>query len=318
MHLKLICSYLRTSDVVTIVFATALSIINVVFSARISLWWILVLVNSALTFGLIFIAYRSGTRNIKLFHFIHNWYIIPILFFGFKEVYFMGYPIHGKDYDDFLIRLDYALFGVNPTEWVMRFARPLLTEILQIAYFSYYFILVSVGYELFHRRNGDGFQYAVFLFAYAFYFSYIGYFLLPAVGPRFVLHDFHALDSELPGVFLTNTLRTIINAGESISPGAQNALELAQRDAFPSGHTMLTLVAILLSFKYGLTVRWVNLILGILLIISTVYLRYHYAIDIFAGILWWAACLWTAPKIHSWWTAKRNELRCGEATISTA
>ncbi|MFQ5799934.1 MAG: hypothetical protein ACE5H0_14750, partial [Bacteroidota bacterium] len=153
MDLKRFCSYLRTADVITIVFATTLSIVNVVFSSKISLWWILVLVNTGFTVGIIFIAYQAGTRNSKLLRLIHDWYIIPIIFFGFKEVYFMGYPIHGRDYDDLLIQLDYALFRVNPTEWLMRFTHPLLTEILQIAYFSYYFILLSVGYELFRKRN---------------------------------------------------------------------------------------------------------------------------------------------------------------------
>lgn len=318
MNVKRIFSYLRTLDVVTIIFTTSLSVVNIVFSSRIPSWRILVLVNTVFTIVLVFIAYRAETGKNRVLSFIHDWYIVPIIFFGFKEVYFMGYPIHGKDYDDLLIALDYALLGVNPTEWLMQFAHPLLTEVLQISYFFYYFILLSVAYELFRRGNSNGFQYTVFLFAYSFYLSYMGYFVFPAVGPRFVLHDFHTLDSELPGLFLTKIMRTIINAGESIPPGAQSALELAQRDVFPSGHTMLTLVAIILSFRYRLSVRWANLVLGVLLIVSTVYLRYHYVVDILAGFLWWAVCLWTAPKIHSWWTVKQENFRLSEVPISSA
>ncbi|MEE9288905.1 MAG: phosphatase PAP2 family protein [Bacteroidota bacterium] len=318
MYLKHICSYLRTSDFVTIIFVTSLSFVNVIFSSKILFWWILVLVNTAFTVGLFVVAYYDGKRYSRLLRFIHDWYIIPIIFFGFKEVYFMGYPIHGKDYDELLIYLDYALFGANPTEWFMQFANPLLTEVLQVAYFSYYFILVSVGYELFRDKSFPEFQYAAFLFAYAFYLSYIGYFLLPAVGPRFILHDFQALDSDLPGLFFTEIIRTVINAGESMPVGATNAFELAQRDVFPSGHTMLTFIAMYLSFQYRLKVRWVNFTLGVLLVISTVYLRYHYVVDIVAGIMWWVACVWSAPKIHLWWVAKQRELSLREAPVPTA
>ena len=304
---------MRTTDVVTVIFAAGLSLVNVVFASRISMWWVLLAVNTTFTVALVLTAYLDGTRSSKLLRVVHDWYVIPIIFFGFKEVYFMGYPIHGQDYDYLLIRIDHALLGVNPTQWLAQFAHPFLTEILQVAYFSYYFILVAVGFELYRRRNFEVFQYAVCLFAYGFYLSYVGYFLLPAVGPRFLLHDFHALDSDLPGLYVTNFLRTIINAGESITPGAGSALELAQRDVFPSGHTMLSLIAIFLSFKHRLKVRWWILTFGVLLIVSTVYLRYHYVIDIVAGIVWWAVCIWSAPRIHAWWTSKQAKLRQAES-----
>src|ERR1700690_1603349 len=39
--------------------------------------------------------------------------------------------IHPRHYDDILIRIDYALFGVHPTVWMERLNNPLLTGLLQ-------------------------------------------------------------------------------------------------------------------------------------------------------------------------------------------
>jgi membrane-associated phospholipid phosphatase len=75
---------------------------------------------------------------------------------------------------------------------------------------------------------------------------------LPAVGPRFTLHDFTTLEQELPGLLLTPYLRWFVNIGESVPMGVSSveAMAGAQRDVFPSGHTMMTLVLMVLSVRY--------------------------------------------------------------------
>jgi membrane-associated phospholipid phosphatase len=37
------------------------------------------------------------------------------------------------------------------------------------------------------------------------------------------------------------------------------------------------------------------------LILSTVYLRYHYVIDLFVGAAFAVGCLWIGPRLHRWW-----------------
>src|SRR5664280_1193036 len=54
----------------------------------------------------------------------------------------MGLIVHGinpQDIDYLLIRLDYLIFGCYPTVYLERFSSPLLTDILQLAYCTYYF-----------------------------------------------------------------------------------------------------------------------------------------------------------------------------------
>ena len=148
------------------------------------------------------------------------------------------------------------------------------------------------------------FYFGSFLIVYGFYLSYVGYFFVPAVGPRFTLHDFQLLNQELPGLWFTNFLRDFINAGGSIPNGVTDAIRYVQRDAFPSGHTQLTLTAMYLAFTYKLSIRWGLLIVGSLLIISTIYLRYHYGIDVIGGIVFFLLTIWSGKKVDAWWRKK--------------
>jgi membrane-associated phospholipid phosphatase len=175
-----------------------------------------------------------------------------------------------------------------------------MTEILQIAYTSFYFLFLVLGYELYRRHNLDLFHYFMFTCVYGFFLSYVGYFFLPAIGPRFTLHDFSALDTDLPGVLLTPYLRWFVNAGGSVPMGVPNEVAIAgtQRDVFPSGHTMMTLVLMYLSAKLRAKVRFLIYIVGILLVVATVYQRYHYVVDLFAGALCMVLCVLTSRRLY--------------------
>jgi membrane-associated phospholipid phosphatase len=168
--------------------------------------------------------------------------------------------------------------------------------------------MLAVGVELFIRNDRERFSYVLFVIVYGFFLSYIGYAAVPAVGPRFTLHDFSAISTELPGLFLTEPIRALLNAGESIPKGElSNAIRFVQRDAFPSGHTELTLIALYLASQYRLRSRYVLYLFGSLLFVSTVYLRYHYVIDLLAGAVFMLAAIWTAPKLFAWWENKARK-----------
>lgn len=301
MHLRRLVSYLAPVDFVSMVFLLLLTVLNLLFYARVPLWWALVPCNVVVVVAIVVVARLAETRKTKVLIGIHRWYCYPFVLFVFKEIYEMIHHIHPTDYDQLFIAIDHWMFGINPTQWLFQFAHPLLTEILQTAYFSYYLIFIIVGVEIYRRYPIDKFDHAAFLIVYGFYLSYLGYFLLPAVGPRFTLHDFSRLESDLPGLVLTPIFRGIINAGESISRDTVDPIAVVQRDVFPSGHTQLTLVCTYLAFHYRLRSRWLIAVLATLLIIGTVYLRYHYVVDLLGGVLFFVLTIWTGNKIEPWW-----------------
>ncbi|MBI2619630.1 MAG: phosphatase PAP2 family protein [Ignavibacteriales bacterium] len=296
---------LSPADLVTTSFLLFLSILNLVFHARVNVWMELVLINTGVAVAIVILANTAERKQTRLLIGIHRWYLYPVVLLIFKELYFMVRPIHPVDYDWVFIEIDRWIFGTDPTVWIARFSHPLLTEVLQIAYWSYYLLFIILGVEAYRRHTLKSFDKAGFLIVYGFYLSYLGYFLLPAVGPRFTVHDFHAIDLELPGLLLAVPLRDFVNFAESIPTDVPNPADFAQRDVFPSGHTQLSLIVVYLAFYFRLSSRWLITVLAALLIIGTVYLRYHYAIDIIAGVGMFWFTIWSGRHIEKWWIEKR-------------
>jgi membrane-associated phospholipid phosphatase len=179
------------------------------------------------------------------------------------------------------------------------FSNPCLTELLQIFYSLFFVFFLVVGIELYRKHGFACFRFAI---VYGFLVSYIGYLFLPAIGPRFTLHDFFRIDADLPGLLVTSALRSFINFFESIPAGVSNsvAIACAQRDVFPSGHAMMMVIMMTFVCREKLRCRNFILISGVLLILATVYLRYHYVVDLLAGILLAIFCIYTAERLRKW------------------
>jgi membrane-associated phospholipid phosphatase len=301
MNLRRITVHLHSADVLIIGFFVFLSLVNVAFFQRIPHWWLMIVINAGAVAAICLLGWARHATGSPVLALIHDWHVAPTVFFTFKELYFMIKPIHGgRDCDDVLIAADRWIFGVDPTHWLMQFSTPWLTEVLQIAYTLFYALFLLIGLELYRRDDKDMFHFFMFTCVYGFYLSYVGYFFLPAVGPRFTLHDFSALDRDLPGIFLTPYLRWFVNFGGSVPMGVPNEVAIAgtQRDVFPSGHTMMTLVLMYLSMRFRIRLRWFIVVTGSLLILATVYERYHYVVDLLGGAAFMLLCVLTAPLLY--------------------
>ena len=84
----------------------------------------------------------------------------------------------------------------------------------------------------------------------------------------------------------------------------QNSLEGIKRDAFPSGHTAVTLVVLCLAYRFQKTLFWFFLPFVLALIAATVYLRYHYVIDVVAGIVLSVLTVFIGEKYFYYWEKK--------------
>jgi membrane-associated phospholipid phosphatase len=315
MHkIKSFVRNLKAFDLVVVVFFSFLIIINIIFHNRIYHWLFFVFINSAVIFFAFALGYFEGKYSNRFWRIVHYWYIAPLILFTFKELYYLVHPIRVKDYDQLFIRIDHWLFGVNPTQWLHQFANPVLTEILQIVYGLFYFLPIILALALLRNKRYLAVDYAAFIIVYGFFLSYLGYFALPGVGPRFTLHNFNLINVELPGIWLTNFLRELVNIGESIPKGTPNPAEVVQRDVFPSGHTMITLIVIYLSIKLKSRSRYFLVPIGALLVFATVYLWYHYVIDLIGGLIFMIFSLWSGKHIFNWWQRKvgANEFEYGK------
>ncbi|MBK7106140.1 MAG: phosphatase PAP2 family protein [Ignavibacteriae bacterium] len=301
---KSIYKSLSATDLVIIFFYLFLISINLIFHNLIDEWILLTSLNISLIILVLFFADKAEITKSKIWENVHFYYVVPLIFLSFKEVYILLDAIHSSDYDSLLIAADRFLFGLDPTIFLYQFANPILTEILQIAYGTFFFLPIILGVEFQLKHKSREFDFIIFLVVYGFFLSYVGYFLLPAVGPRFTLHNFETTNLELPGIFLTNFLREIINSGESIPSGTINPFEVVQRDVFPSGHTQMTLIVMYLAVKLKSSNKLFFLIDGSLLIFATVYLRYHYVIDLIGGVVFMIFTILTGKYLFNWWQKK--------------
>ncbi len=297
----------RAIDLLVVVFTIFLTILNIIFHERVEYWDNLVLANVLLILFVFILAYMNKNNGNIFWQQLHFWYIVPLIFLSFKELYLMVRPIRQVDLDNVLIEVDRFLFGMDPTVALQSISNPFLTELLQIVYATFFFLPIILAIDLLLNDRMKEFDFESFAILYGFFLSYIGYFMVPAIGPRFTIHDFSATNLELPGIFLTNFLREIVNAGESISQGTLNPIDIVQRDVFPSGHTQMTLIVMFLSVKFRTITRYFFLPVGSLLIFSTVYLRYHYVIDLIAGLLFMMFTMWSGYYLYNKWMNIKGE-----------
>jgi hypothetical protein len=159
-----------------------------------------------------------------------------------------------------------------------------------------------VAIELYAGGREWRFRQWAFVCGCGCYLAYAGYLILPAIGPRFTLHELEATARELPGLWLTPALRARIDAACMVPVGvaAGQALRLTPRDAFPAASALVTILSVAWAWRYRLRVRWVVTVVGALAIVAAVYLRYHYVAAVLAAGALAILCLAVAPAVHGW------------------
>ncbi len=242
---------------------------------------------------ILFLLYLPRFRTIPPVEWLKVWNPVIIIPLNFFELYHLVHPVNPHDLDLLFIKIDYWLFGVHPTVWLEKLHHPLLTEYLQVVYASFYFLPLILIALLRRRQLYRQSDYFIFASVFCLYLCYIGYFLFPAIGPRFTID--HLQTHPLQGVWLAADINHLLNA-----------LERVQRDAFPSGHTAVTLLTMYYAARYQRTFFIIMLVIGGSLIFSTVYLRYHYVIDVIAGAILAGLVILVAPWIYGKMGVKGN------------
>jgi membrane-associated phospholipid phosphatase len=298
-------------DALFVLYHLLLTALVLAGASSLRLWPLLAAYNVLFAAAIVFLARASqrlpqeGAAG-RLLGILHVWYFVPAIFAVYKQMYLLVPALRPELYDQTLIALDRFLFRMDITKALHYIANPLLTEILQIAYGSFYFLPFALGVEILRKKMLRAFDFCAFCMILGFFLAYLGYFIFPAVGPRFTLHDFYAIGADLPGLFFTHNIRDLVNAGASASSTHPRAAELIQRDVFPSAHTQLTLVVMYLSARLKTTARFFLIPVGILLILSTVYLRYHYLVDLAGGALFFGITLLAAKPLYNAWQSFRG------------
>lgn len=272
-------------DKVIIAYLTILSVLILFSTERIEKWYWFVIVHTLASLFFVVLAKWLAPWLGTVGHYLRSWNALLVIPLTYKELEYLIPRIHPRDFDWQLAGIDYRIFGAHPTLWLERWLWPPLTEYFQIFYATYYFYPLILGIVLWRKGWLVKFHFWVMILMLGLLTSYLGYLAVPAIGPRFILADQQT--QPLTGIFLFEAIRTTLDKAEGIT-----------RDCFPSGHTELTLLVLYYSWRFHKpTFKWF-LIPCSTIILSTVYLRYHYVVDIVAGFLFALAIVLTANWLH--------------------
>ncbi len=226
----------------------------------------------------------------------------PLLFmFVIFESFFMILPyFNPHDYDRQLAQMDYRWFGVHPTVWIEQWIRPWLTDLLYLVYFIYYPFPLFILVWLYKKGKFTALDRSIFLLLVVNYGAYITYFFVPAMGPRYYEPIMQLQTKSLNGIFLAVPIRNFIHF-----------FEPNKFDAFPSLHIATTLTTLIIMAKYNkkMFFTFIPLFLGIL--VAVVYCRFHYVVDILAGVLWTIVAVSVAGWLYDRKFANKFVPYCG-------
>lgn len=218
--------------------------------------------------GIAFIYFDVKIKN-KLLNLVRNCY--PILFsllFYTETVYYN--KLFFSNLDKYLIRLDNLLFGFQPSvQFSKYFSSPIFSELMYIGYFSLYIFIISFVLITFFKLKKEA-EELYFKLAASMLLFYLFFCFFPAAGPQFY---FSSPEKDLPTAFLFDKIMHFLQQAEQPT------------GAFPSSHVGISLIIVIL-FKNRIANYFkIAFPFLILLILSTVYIKAHYAIDAIAGII---------------------------------
>ncbi len=234
-------------------------------------------------------------RQTPVLHFLSYWYPLGLSGFFFEEIHSIVHLIFRGWSDAPLIQFDYAMFGAHPTVWFEQHISYWLTETMNFFYFAYWPLIPALALLLW-LRNQKQFTEFVFALCLSYCGCYLVFIFFPVEGPY---HTLRALQTvhETPGWIFTHLVELVEKHGR-IHGGA-----------FPSAHVTGSFVATIAAYRFSRRLGHAVLILALGVCVAAVYGRYHYAVDIWGGMVMAAVGSWIARKKFGLTAARNTTVR---------
>lgn len=284
---------LRPADIVMLIF---LCIVNFTIALNINKNPGLVYqlyFHSAFLAGYIALLVLSLTTSFKILSAARVLATVAVIASFYKSLGLLGFVLMPYQLDKTLSNIDTLLFGgINPTFLAQKFITPWGVEFFSFIYILFLvYVYVSVILSSFGKNPTDREEFLLGL-SLVYTIGYLGYIFLPAQGPM----AFHVNDYTTPlsgyavYKFMDNSVKSF---GGAIG-------------AFPSLHVGGAVFLCLFDLKRNRFRGLTYIPAAVLIILSTLYLRFHYISDWIGGIAVTLFSLWAAPKITAAWETKRN------------
>jgi membrane-associated phospholipid phosphatase len=286
-------SYLLASDLILLVANAAMFVAAMLSSTPVTERSVIG-AGHVLVMGLVFALARADRPEAPrgLIGFVHDW--VPALIL--VAMYFELSVIipHLNPYDDH--RLDIALqaFDVrllgDPAKFFASLGARWLSDVLACCYIVYYPLMIVVPVALYVRGDLASFRTTAAIIMTAFVMTYTCYALFPALGPHSLFDGVRA--PVLDGYGIAKHVYAMTHDVRGEPP-----------DAFPSGHAMVGVLGPAMAWRFYRPLFLGLAVVGVGIVLATLYLRYHYLLDVAAGVML-APVAW---KLGTWIDRRWNE-----------
>jgi membrane-associated phospholipid phosphatase len=194
--------------------------------------------------------------------------------------------------DATLAKIDASILGNQASLLLESLIRPWLTDFLNLIYFSFVFYLPGMALYFYLRKDSRAFRRLMMGYLTLILMGVTSYLLVPAVGPdKFLAERF------------THNLQ-----GQTFSHGVDYIMQTARvaHDCFPSLHVGIPLLLAFYFRDYRRKLFIPAMVYVLLMCCATIYLRYHYMIDVLAAFAYAPTAYWLNDFLLARWPAERG------------
>ena len=254
---------MRTSDLATI--AILVTVVGVL-TLRLPRMWDAWALHVALLAGFLIVRPALSTRPLAA-----ALVTIGVMFTLYLTLATIPFEAFSWRADALLSRIDEALFlGTNPSLWIEPYVTPPRLEFFSFVYALFIpYIYLSMFFGLVGRPDVERRAFTAGI-AVTYALGFLGYLFLPARGPVVYLHEAFAAPLQ-GGAFHDLIVESVDRCG-------------GPHGAFPSLHVGISTFLCLFDLRWNRLRGLTYLPLVVLIMVATVIVRYHYVIDVIAGL----------------------------------
>jgi membrane-associated phospholipid phosphatase len=193
--------------------------------------------------------------------------------------------------DSILSKIDGFILGNQASFLLEPFIRPWLTDFFNAIYFSHVLFFPGVALYFYLAKEEKAFRRLMMGYLTLFLMGIVSYILVPAIGPDKFFAD--RFTRDMNGDTLIRGLDYIMRTG------------YVSFDCFPSLHVAIPLLVLFYLRDYRRKMFVPVLIYVALMCFTTIYLRYHYLIDVIAAFAFAPAAYWLNDFLLNRWPGEK-------------
>jgi len=276
--------YILPTDIMLFAYLAITSVYMLIFSSAMPDFWqvlgnrfVIILVMTQI----IILHKMTPSVWIKDLHILLPLFLTAYLY---GETHSLNHLLIHHNLDPFFMNMDQTIFGFQPSiVFSKKFNSHLFSEMMYLGYISYYLQMIALALFA-YLKNKVQLEKIIFLIITSFLFYYLIFSFLPVVGPQF---HFIGADAIPPSSGVLSDFMMYINHNFEKPTGA-----------FPSSHVGMTLIFSYLAFRFSKKLFLLFLPFSLLILLATVYIKAHYAVDVIAGILTAPIVYWLSLKLY--------------------